>query len=115
MVERIKELCDKEGITIKALEKALGFGNGTIRLWDNSSPSAAKLYLVAFYFDVSMEYLMGKEEQPTESSGLSDIAIQVARIVDQLPPESRRFVLVSLQSIAQSTQGPVSSEESPKS
>ena len=104
LVERIKELCDKEGTTIKALEKGLGFGNGTIRLWDSSSPSAAKLYLVAFYFGVSMEYLLGKEELSQDQACLSPAALKVAQIVNRFPPESQELVLHRIQSLEQALQ-----------
>ena len=58
MYERIKELCVKHGITIKALERELKLGNGSIGKWRVSSPSAAKLGMVADYFGVSVDYLL---------------------------------------------------------
>ena len=56
--ERIKELADKQNISLPALEAKLGFGNGTIVKWDKSIPNADKLNKVAKYFNVSMEYLL---------------------------------------------------------
>ena len=49
ILKRIEELANKEGITIAALEKKLGFGNGTIRGWKDSSPTVEKLKKVADY------------------------------------------------------------------
>lgn len=57
----IKRLCDEKKISISMLEKALGFGNGTIRRWDNTLPSSDKLEKVADYFNTSMDKLMDRK------------------------------------------------------
>lgn len=59
--DRIKALAESSGKTIAAVEKDLGIGNGTIGRWDTSAPSADKLSAVADYFDVSVDYLLGRE------------------------------------------------------
>lgn len=56
----IKKLAAKEGISIAALEKEMGFGNGTMRRWDNSPPSSDKLQKVADRLNVSMDSLMDR-------------------------------------------------------
>lgn len=63
ILKRIEELANKEGITIAALEKKLGFGNGTIRGWKDSSPTVEKLKKVADYFKMPMEYFLEEKEQ----------------------------------------------------
>lgn len=69
ILERIRKLCEVNNISIFALEKKLGFGNGTISRWDNSSPTVAKLKMVADYFGVTMEELLSQEEQEEEKVG----------------------------------------------
>ncbi|MEN6594712.1 MAG: helix-turn-helix transcriptional regulator [Clostridiaceae bacterium] len=62
--ENIARLCEASGITISGLELKLGFGNGTIHSWKTSSPSVAKLKLVADYLGVTVDELLkedGKE------------------------------------------------------
>lgn len=61
ILKKIKELCEQKGISINALEKALGFGNATIRGWGTSSPTVEKLKKVADYFGVSIESLISDE------------------------------------------------------
>ena len=64
--DRIKELADKENLSLPALESKLGFGNGTITKWDKSTPNADKLNAVAQHFNVTMDYLLNgssKEQQ----------------------------------------------------
>lgn len=62
MVSLIKELCTKQKTSIKALERELGLGNGTIRRWDDSSPSYEKLQKVADYFGITVAELTGENE-----------------------------------------------------
>lgn len=56
--EKIKELAEKNGISIAALEKKLGIGNGTIRKWNEVSPTLENISKVARYFEVSVEYFL---------------------------------------------------------
>ena len=56
--EKIKELAEKNGISIAALEKKLGIGNGTIRKWNEVSPTLENISKVARYFGVSIEYFL---------------------------------------------------------
>lgn len=57
---RVKYLCTDTGISFAKLERELGFGNGTLRNWDKSSPSVDKLQKVANYFKVSTDFLLGR-------------------------------------------------------
>jgi transcriptional regulator with XRE-family HTH domain len=52
---------------LRHLERKMDFGNGTIRRWDTTTPSGDKLLKVADYFNVSVDYLLGrdKKESPT--------------------------------------------------
>lgn len=58
-----KNLCDKEGITPNALGKIIGIGSATISQWkQGSEPTPKKLQLIAEHFNVSTDYLLGREE-----------------------------------------------------
>lgn len=63
LLSRIKELCAEKSITLAALEKTLNFGNGSLSRWDSSSPSSDKLQKVADYFNVSTDYLLGRDDK----------------------------------------------------
>ena len=63
LYDRIKQLCAKKGISVAKLETDLGFGNASIRKWEkSSSPSIDKIVKIAAYFDVSIDYLMGRTD-----------------------------------------------------
>lgn len=61
LVENIQKLCESKGISVSILQKELGFSSGSIYKWDKNSPSVDKLCLVADYFNVSVDYLLGRE------------------------------------------------------
>lgn len=67
MVTIIKELCTRNGTSIKAVEDACGLSNASIRRWDDSWPSIDKVLAVARHFGVSLEYLLGIDT-PVERS-----------------------------------------------
>lgn len=57
--ERIKSLCDEQGLSIYRVEKDCGFGNGSLMKWETSSPKVENLVKIANYFEVSVDYLLG--------------------------------------------------------
>ena len=59
IIERIKELCRAEGITITELEKMLGYGNGSLA--KSSTIKSDRLQAIAKYFNVSIDYLVNGE------------------------------------------------------
>lgn len=83
LVERIKELCDKNGETLASLEKMLHFGNATIRKWDNATPSGDRLAKVADHFHVSIDYLLGRQDE-NKTLGLSGIYLSLAKTAQDL-------------------------------
>lgn len=58
ILDNIKALCEQNNMTISRLEKECGFGNATIRMWENSDPGAKKLKVVADYFNVTVDQLL---------------------------------------------------------
>lgn len=67
ILERVKDLCYKQGMTVAELERKADLGNGSVRRWDTSIPAADKLQRAAITLGTSMDYLLtGKE--PREDS-----------------------------------------------
>lgn len=57
---QIKQLADERHITIAELERTTGISNGQIRKWDVRSPKVENLKKVADYFNVSVDFLLGR-------------------------------------------------------
>lgn len=97
MVDRIRSLCKENGTSIKQLEKELGFGNGIIARWSKSKPNYDRLLKVAERFNVSVEYLLGDEEQkkePTTVSGseLDEKSLIRAKKLSEATPDIQSLV-----------------------
>lgn len=64
LYERMKRVCNEKGTNFKRLEQELGFGNGTLRKWENQNPSYDKVVAVANKLNVSLNWLiLGKESE----------------------------------------------------
>lgn len=92
LYQRIKELCAERGISINKLESELGFGFSSIQKWKNtSSPSMDKILKIATYFNVSVDYLLGRTDVKssiTEILGDDDI-ITFQRAREKMTPQDR--------------------------
>lgn len=62
--ELVKELCKKQGISLNTLEEKVGFARNSLYSWKNSSPKPEKLNVIADYFNVSTDYLLGRTDNP---------------------------------------------------
>lgn len=63
--ERIKELCDRQGLSLNQVEKECKLGKGYLSKLDVSSPSVDKLEKVAVSLNVPMGYLLGEINEVT--------------------------------------------------
>ncbi len=99
LYQRIKELCARNNITISRLESELGFGNSSIKKWEKtSSPSIDKILKVAKYFNVSIDYLLGRtdiEGSISEIIGDKDI-ISFQRAREKMTPSDRERMMQML-------------------
>ncbi|OMC87426.1 hypothetical protein BK128_08340 [Viridibacillus sp. FSL H7-0596] len=60
IVERIEELVKRNHLSIAELERKAGLPNGQIRRWSTSNPGIDKVEKVADFFNVSVDYLLGR-------------------------------------------------------
>lgn len=62
--ERVKNLCDKQGISINTLEEKLGYTKNALYALKRNAPGPEKLEKIADYFNVSTDYLLGRTDNP---------------------------------------------------
>ena len=62
IAQRIKDLMKSEKLTQMQLARALGVGQSSVSDWINakSEPSIENLWKLADFFDVSVDYLIGR-------------------------------------------------------
>lgn len=61
--ERIKELAKQQGKSLNKIEEELGYGKNVLYRLKDSKPSAERLEELANYFNVSVDYLLGRTEK----------------------------------------------------
>ena len=89
---RFQTLCQQNGTSPNAAAKALGIPSGSVTAWKQGAlPRSATLQKLAAHFDVTVDYLMGKEE------AISDEALKFALFggdgpsSDEMLQEVRQF------------------------
>lgn len=60
--ERVKELSEKQGKSLQRVSEDLGFSSNYFYRMKKQQPTAEKLKLIADYFNVSVDYLLGRDE-----------------------------------------------------
>lgn len=98
--ELMAELRQDRGLTQKELGKILSVSTGTISNYENGVhyPDLEKLVLLADYFQVSTDYLLGRREPPKPPPRVEAACMQdetLCRMVHSLArlPEDRRQAL----------------------
>lgn len=62
--ELVKELAQKQGLSLNDLEDRVGFSRNSLYSWKKSAPKPEKLNVIADYFNVSTDYLLGRTDNP---------------------------------------------------
>lgn len=60
LLDRIKEISKKRGMSVKEVSSKAGFGERTVYRWDTNNPTLEKVQAVADVLGVSLDYLLGK-------------------------------------------------------
>ena len=98
IVERIKSLCITENITIKELERIIQISNGSIRHWNEKTPSVERVLLVADYFKVSLDWLVTGKESGKESGKLTPEEQQLIDYYRKADDRGKRSILRTAES-----------------
>ena len=72
--QRFEALCKEKKETPSAIGSLLGFSRGTVSKWRSGkcAPRGASLQRIADYFDVSVDYLIGKSDIRNADAALKD-------------------------------------------
>ncbi|MFS1025101.1 helix-turn-helix domain-containing protein [Enterococcus casseliflavus] len=79
LFERIQELAKKRDKTLKDISLELGYSKNYLYTLQKQSPKAENLQVIADYFNVSTDYLLGRTDNPDpdntklDSSDLEDV------------------------------------------
>ena len=78
--ERIKELANKQGLSINALEEKLGYSRNTLYSLKKQKASTERMQEIADYLNVSLDYLLGRTDNPNVAS--ETVTTADGRVVD---------------------------------
>ena len=102
---RIKLLCKEKKISINKLEKELDLSRGSLCKIDTNTPSANRLEIIADYFGVSVDFLMGRDEESEISQVQLYIpnkrAAEIAETFEQLNDHNKQIVEVLIRQLLQ--------------
>lgn len=92
------DLCNAKNESPSAVCRSLGLAPATFSCWtDDSVPRRATLQKIAQYFNVSVDYLLGKEEKkpsmPEGTEGMGENEKRLFAIWDQVPEEQKPELL----------------------
>lgn len=94
LYEQLTKLIKESGKSINQIERELGYPRNTLTTYKRSNPSTKRLDELAEYFNVSVDYLLGRENVP--NSDYSDeenelIAAFRMEREDMTPDEQVKF------------------------
>lgn len=101
MVDRINDLAKKKGISIAALEKAIGLSNGIIGKWKKQSPSCDKLKLVADYLNTTLDYLVYGKKNSSSVTELSTDEQELLTYYNKLQDINKGKVIGTAKTLAE--------------
>lgn len=76
ILDRIDQLCKAKGVSSHTAFTESGVGKNFKSNFKNANPSPGKLTMLAHYFGVSLDYLLGNTDDPTPQSKESDFSAQ---------------------------------------
>lgn len=94
VIQRIKELCSEKGITITRLCVHITGSKGNLATWNKGNIRSDYLVKIAEYFDVSVDYLLGKTDMRTQlDEHLKDIDFALAGELRDLSDAEKQDIL----------------------
>lgn len=96
--QRIQDLAKQKKLTVRDIERALNYANGSLRKWKDNANSQ-KLVEVANYLGVSTDYLLGRDASPSKGKDkganvvdLKDDDVILTYEGKPIPPEDLKLI-----------------------
>lgn len=105
--DRYYNLCKEIGSSPSAIGKKIGISSSTVTQWKQGSiPKADALEKISSYFNVSIDYLLGKTDiknKPTTNSGeleeMDLLTKEIMETISKLSPEGQKLALSQLRAL----------------
>ncbi|PCF86002.1 helix-turn-helix domain-containing protein [Staphylococcus intermedius] len=97
--QRIQKLANNKGMSIAELERKLNLSNGSISRWKKAAPSSKGLTAIADYFDVSVDYLLGRDKDAYAGEEKSEDILIMHRATENMTESQRAKALKILETM----------------
>ena len=95
--ERIKQLCDKNGISVSELERRVGVSRGSICKIDKHKPNSTTFNKIATELKVDSDYLLTGEESAISDDMVSE-HIELISLYERLT-EKQKISVINLMKV----------------
>lgn len=102
ILQRIQYLLKKNNINASKMSKDIGISSGLFSQWKNGKqkPSTEKIQLIAKYFNVSTDYLLGNEQKEKNSpSEDNEILRLIKNELDECDKDTAETILQQIKLI----------------
>ena len=105
-IETLKGLMSEKKVTTNKMLTDLGLGKNSMVNWTKRGtiPNGETLQKLADYFNVSVDYLIGKEKKLPISGELSEELSRFIQLLSKMNSEQKKFLLHLMQTMAQENQ-----------
>ncbi len=94
-------LCSENDMTPNAVCAALGLSSATATHWKNGRiPNGETLSAIADFFDVTVDYLLGRTPPISSAPTLSDTEQELVELFRSLSPEQAEMLLLTARTAA---------------
>ena len=103
-VKRLDRLIKEHNIKRNKLLTDLGLNKSSIINWEKRGtiPNGETLEKIADYFNVSVDYLLGKEKEPSVQNGeFDELTMQFNNLLGKLSQEQKEALIPLLESMIQ--------------
>lgn len=93
-IVQLEQLCNQKGISVtNFIKNELHMSTGNLGSWSNGgTPGLKTLNRIAEYFNVSTDYLLGKEKSPELPGDENDPWLLARKKLDTLPADQRQRI-----------------------
>lgn len=101
-IPRLFELLKKTNTSQKRLAEYIGASQGNISDWKSGKavPASEKLCAIADFFNVSVDYLLGRAPSISSAPTLSDTEQELVELFRSLTPEQAEMLLLTARTAA---------------
>lgn len=106
-LDRVEDLCKQKGLKRQIVYTNCGVGkNFGISIRNGSEPSIGKVFALASELDCSVDYLLGRTDNPAAHIKSSEVNNELIAMLSQLTPEQQELVAAQIKGILQAKKSP---------